>query len=555
MAVSVFDTLSVEDKEYLALIYYEEGITHDQKMEILSKKLSETGKFDVAPRTIRLWWKEKLNLSERDDKLCFQLQKARDREVPDVDILLFTSAQNKTHINRNMLLSMETYRDYIISLGFTCAIIISPQRYRNPTNPVEYEQTRGSKSGSKKGRKYQPGDWWVDEVQPYLHYKKIQFGDTKLSTNSRIRPTAENPMRGYEVLAKNNNLVLPHSRIHFKTLPRLVKSGAPLRSMSTTGYITHKNYSESKAGEKGFEHHSYGFTVIEKKKDGVCHIPRNVRVKQDGSFIDLKFSVSPGKVETIKSTKGIVWGDIHDEVRNQEVSDYTLGVLYPIFNPKETILHDVLDGYSFNPHELKDMYIQKKKIKEGKHKIKREVKNTFKFIKEVKETGSAVNVVQSNHDVFLDRHINGFDWKKDLHNSETYLKYAKIQQTKDMEKYGGIYGYLLHKKFNGEVEYLKYGDSLMVGGREVAMHADFGTNGAKGSPQTFRKSNAKMTGAHGHSPLILDGYTQVGTTCDHRQYYTRKGLSSWAYAHDIIHENNKDQLLVFGDDLKISELL
>jgi hypothetical protein len=33
----------------------------------------------------------------------------------------------------------------------------------------------------------------------------------------------------------------------------------------------------------------------------------------------------------------------------------------------------------------------------------------------------------SNHDVFLDRHINSENWKRDLHNSPAYLQYAYIQ--------------------------------------------------------------------------------------------------------------------------------
>ena len=529
-----FKDLTPEDLEYLSFIYHEE-MKHVEKMDIL------TSKFNVSERSIRRWWKEELKLTENLSNLPKQLLEAKDREIPeDTDILLVTSAQNKTGVNREFLKNLEAYKLFLENLGKRVEIVISPQRYRNPTNLVEDQKKKA-------------GLWWMDEVLPYLHYGKLQFGDTKISTNSRIRPTASNPLQSYEVLAKDNNLILPHSKIHFKTLPRF--KNAPLRTMSTTGYITRKNYSETKAGEKGYEHHSYGFVIVEKKPDGTCHIPRNVKVTDEGDFVDIIFQVKDEKVTKVTSTEGFIWGDMHERNLNWAVFYYTLNTLYPILNPKETILHDVFDGATVNPHEKDDFFIQKWKIKEGKHLVQEEVEDSFSLVKKVKDTGSKVNVVLSNHDVFLDRYVNNGNWKKDLHNSESYLKYALNQKKVNIRKYGTIYGYLLHKEFDGEVEYLNYGDSLNISGYETGLHADNGTNGARGSARTFAKLNTKMIGGHSHSPVILDGYTGVGVTCEINQYYTRKGLSSWAYAHSVIHPNGKNQLLVLGDDLKLSGLI
>jgi len=64
-----------------------------------------------------------------------------------------------------------------------------------------------------------------------------------------------------------------------------------------------------------------------------------------------------------------------------------------------------------------------------------------------------------------------------------------------------------------------------------------------------------MIHGHQHSPVLHNNVTCVGVTCNIDQYYTRKGLSSWAYAHSVVHENGKNQLLVFGDDNKISNLI
>lgn len=530
-----FKDLTIEDKEYLSLIYYDEEISHNEKMDILGKKFGVTG------RTIRRWWKEELKLSENFSTLPPQLRKVRDKILPkNTDIVLFTAVQNKTAINRDMLKSMESYKKFLEEMmGRKVEIVISPTTYRNPTSPTE--------SNSKKAEQ-----WWADEVLPYLYYNKIEFGDCLLSTDSRIRPTAKKPLTSYEVLAKDKHLVLPHPKIHFKTMPRF--RNKPLRTMSTTGYLTRKNFSSSKAGETAQEHFSYGFSIVEKKKDGTCYVPRNVKVTQNGNFIDLIFSVENGLVSIIDGSEGFVWGDIHASNIKQEIFDETLR-LYNLFKPKQTVLHDLLDGESINPHERKDFFIQRRKIIEGKNMVEDEINHSFDVARTIKDTGSKVNVVISNHDVFLDRYINDLDWKKDLYNSPTYLKYAHIFQTVDITEYGSLYGYLLKEEFGDEVAYINYNESLDICGYECGSHTDHGANGARASVNTFAKLNTKMIGGHSHSPLIEDGFNRVGVTCSIEQYYTRKGLSSWAYAHSVIHKNCKNQLLVFTDDYKLTDLI
>lgn len=528
-----FKELTEENIEYLKYVYYED-MKHKEKMEIL------TNKFDVSERTVRRWWKEELNLSEQLSSLPQQMQDAQKRDIPkNTNILLVTSAQNKTGVNNKFLKNLEAYKNYLDSQGYNTEIVISPQRYRNPTNPTE-------------DRKKKAQLWWVDEVVPYLHYGKLQFGDVLVSTDSRVRPTAKEPLLGYEVLAKDNSLILPHSKIHFKTLPRFKNS--PLRVMCTTGYISNKNYSDSKAGETAWEHHSYGFVIIEKKEDGTCHIPRNVKVKNDGSFIDIINSVSGEEVSKISASEGIILGDIHASEVNVDILHETF-ILMDQLKPKKTILHDLFDGSTVNPHEVKDMYIQKKKIRENKFLIDEEINQSFEVVRSLQPYTDEVFVSLSNHDIFLDRLINDGNWKRDLHNSHNYLKYALIQQTENIEEYGTIYGFLLNQEFNGKVKYLNYGDSLKIKGYECALHGDNGTNGSRGSYRQFSRLNTKMIHGHQHSPVLHNNVTCVGVTCNIDQYYTRKGLSSWAYAHSVVHENGKNQLLVFGDDNKISNLI
>ena len=533
MGKTTFNDLTPEKVEYIKDVYYQEML-HVEKMEILSKK------FKVGERTIRSWW-QKLDLSKLATNLAPQLQKAQDRTLnKNTKVLLVTTAQNKTAVNKDFLSNLVAYKDYITTeLGKETEIVIIPSKYRNPTNNIEDEKNKAS-------------DWWETSLDEYLFYGKVNLGDTLISCDSHISPSAKDPLSGYEILAENNHVVLGHTKNHFTTLPRF--RGEALRVMATTGSLTTKNYSKSKSGEHGSLTHSYGFVVVELKDKDVCYIPRNVKVKSDGSFIDLIHSVSNNKVAKIESSLGFVWGDIHSQQINRNFLEVTKKLITK-FNPEKSVLHDIFDGGSINVHESKDMFLKRLKITEGKHLLEDEVKECLDLVDEIKGCCGEVWISESNHDIFLQRHIDSENWKRDLHNSPAYLKYAYIQQTVDLRKYGNILGYLLWERFGDSVKYMKMGDSVYIADYQVASHGDFSSNGARGQTKGFSRLNLKLIHAHSHSPKLHNNVTCVGTTCEIQQWYNRKGLSSWAYGHSVIHNNGKNQLLVFDDDYTLSGLI
>lgn len=533
MGKTTFKDLTPENIEYIKHVYYQD-MKHSEKTEILSKK------FNIGERTVRSWW-QKLDLTKLPTDLPPQLQKAQERTLnKNTKVILVTTAQNKTAVNKDFLNNLIAYRDYITNdLGKEAEIVIIPSRYRNPTNNIEDEKTKSS-------------DWWEDEVSDYLFYGKLTFGDTLISCDSHISPTAKNPLDGFEILASDNHLVLGHSKVHWKTLPRFRK--APLRVMCSTGYLTSKNYSKSKAGNVAFENHCYSFVVVELKNNEICYLPRNVKVKSDGSFVDITNSVSNNAVSKISSSLGFIWGDFHARQLNKDFFEETKKII-KLLNPEKSVIHDALDASTINPHESKDMFTQRQKIIQGKHLIEEEVEECLDLIAEVKACCGETYLVESNHDIFICRHINDAQWKKDLHNSPAYLKYALIQQTVDLSLYGNIFGYLVHTRFDGEVVYLKMGDSLYIGDYQCGQHNDYGANGSKGSTRGFGRMNLKLIGGHSHSPMLYNNVTTVGVTCNIEQWYNRKGLSSWAYAHSVVHTNGKNQLLAFNDDYSLSGLI
>jgi hypothetical protein len=533
MTKTTFKDLTAENIEYIKHVYYQEML-HVEKMEILSKK------FGVAERTVRGWW-QKLDLNKLVSDISPQLQKAQDRVLnKNTKVLLVTTAQNKTSVNKDFLNNLIAYKDYITNnLGKKCEIVIIPSKYRNPTNNIEDEKAKSS-------------EWWEDEVEDFLFYGKVNFGNTLISCDSHISPTAKNPTEGYEILAENGHVVLGHSKNHFRTLPRF--RGDTLKTICTTGYITTKNYSRSKAGETGALLHSYGFVVVELKESETCYIPRNVKVKADGSFTDILYSVEKGIVSAITSSLGFVWGDIHAREINRDFLNVTKGLLSKL-KPQISVLHDILDASTINVHEEKDMFLKRLKIIQGKHLLEDEVEECLNLIEEIKGCCGDVWISESNHDNFLTRHIDNENWKKDLHNSPAYLKYALITQTTDLRKYGNILGYLIWERFGDSVKYMKMGDSECIADYHVSSHGDYSSNGSKGGTKSFSRLNLKIIHGHTHSPMLHNNVSTVGVTCNIHQHYNRKGLSSWAYAHSIIHNNGKNQLLVFDDDYTLSGLI
>lgn len=527
-----YKDLSAEDIEYIKHIYYSERV-HKEKTDIIGAK------FGIAERTVRKWW-ENLDLNKVSSNLPIQLQVAEKRSLKkDTKVVLVTTAQNKTAVNKDFFNNLKAYRTYIEDvLGKKCEIIVVPSRYRNPTSNIENEKDVAN-------------DWWEDELNDYLYYGKVNFGDVVISANSRISPTAKEPLMGYEILASNNHLILGHSKIHFKTMPRF--RDEPLRIMATTGYLTVKNYSDSKAGEVGFENHSYGFVVLEKDSEDKCFIPRNVKVRKDGCFTDLIYCVDK-TISIIKSSLGFVLGDVHCRYLNRDFFAATKEIIAKM-KPFKAVGHDILDSSTVNHHESKDMLLQRLKIVEGKYLISDEIEECMEFVEELKNIVPEVYLVESNHEAWLDGHINSTNWKNDLHNSDTYLKYALIQQTVDIREYGNIFGYLIHERFKGEVKYVPMGTSLYIGEYQCGMHHDYGVNGSKGNVRGFSRLNIKTIGGHSHQPVLHNNVTSVGVTCNIKQWYNRKGLSSWAYAHSVVHENGKNQLLVFTDDYKLSGLI
>jgi hypothetical protein len=508
----MFKTLSQEDKDFVKEVYYM-NISHEEKIDLLKTR------FPYTDRTFRRWWFEELSLQKPSEEYTRDI-------AEDTDILLVTAAQNNTPVHSRALKNILAYKHKLESKGLKVELVVIPMTYMREENIM-----------------------WDHEVYPYLYKGKLHFNGVLVDANTTINLTAVSPLSGRELTASKEHLIIPHSRVHFEVLPRL--KGMPLRTMCTTGMITHRRYTASNAGDKAFYHHVIGFVVVERKRNG-CFVPRNVKCDSNGDFVDLNTKVYNGEVSKA-NILGVVLGDSHVANLDPLKHSHTKAIIEKL-NPAKLYFHDVLDGEAFNPHDKADMYIRKQRIRENKHLVGKEVQEALDFIRDVSGWYKGqIRVVQSNHHKFLDRYINGDDWKKDLINSEAYLRYALIQQTVNLQEHGTIFGYLVNHLGNN-IKYVKTSDAEKLG-NFIVMHGHVGVNGAKPSPVMFKRLNTKLLLAHTHSPKILDGVTVAGTSSKLWMYYNVDGFSTWAHGDVVVSEFGKAQLFVYDDDYAVSRLL
>jgi hypothetical protein len=517
-----FAELEAADLQYLAIVHKNTEIPYDQRIDILKNK------FQVSERTVRKWLaKAKISKYEAIDN-----EQVRQGKLKGLDsskkIKLISWAQNATPVNAAMLKNMEVYAKFL-----DAEIIVIQGRYMNPTSLFS--------------EKMESAEWWDTSIIPYMVSSRLEVHkNLDILGNAKTQATAENPLSGYEGLTKGKSCIIGHSRLHLKSLP--VLEGRHGKLMMTTGAVTMRNYTDTKAGIKGSFNHVYGFVIVEIKDDEIFYV-RQVPVSSDGTFTDLIYHVDD-KVTKIKECASFVMGDIHVDDVEEEIVAETVRYFKKI-RPEKVILHDVVNGTSANHHEAKDPILSYLKFKEGKNVVKDEIDRVIGFIKKFKLTDYSLYSVSSNHNDWFDRWVKEGNWKHDLANAETYMEYAlAMLQGKTPN---GIIAYLLQQEFGDRITCTGRNESLEVHGFELSQHGDIGSNGSKGSIEGFRRLNTKMQIGHCHSIQRLDGVLTAGTYTKKRLPYN-KGASDWGWCGIVTHTNGKAQQLIFQKDKKCSTL-
>jgi len=480
----------------------------------------------LSERTVRKWFK-KLNFKEKVEIEPEQYVKAKTRVHDGTKKRFIISwAQNNTPVHTGLMKNLEAYAEFIAA-----DIHIIAGRYRNPTSMWTNQQ--------------EESEFWVSEVLPYLDANRHDIHKyVSIMSDIKIQPTAVNPMTGLQALSGINSCVFGSPKVQLEMIS--VLEGNKPKMMTTTGAVTKKNYTDSKAGKTGEFHHTFGFVIVEIKNDDTFFVRQVTADDKTGNFTDLYYRVEKGEVSEVTKFAAAILGDIHYGHHDQDVLDTTLS-LFERVKPQHVILHDVFDGSSITHHEIKDPFIQYGKEISGTNDLGKEVDFMLESLKAFEKFDNVV-IVRSNHDDFLDRWLKNEDWKKQptYKNSRLYMKMSDMlleQYSNDPYNVKGVIPSIINQKFPKFIT-LGRSASYRVKDWELGQHGDIGSNGSRGSLLQFRKLNTKIVVGHYHSPGRKDGALAVGTSTKLRVGYNR-GASSWLQSHVIIHTDGRAQHINF----------
>lgn len=438
---------------------------------------------------------------------------------------VITSAQNATPANAEFLESLEGY-----CKRNDAELVVIPIRYRNPTSVWSESQ--------------QDAEWWDEKVVPYLcNQRKKLCENLVLLGDIKTTPTAEMPLSGFEGITHGESGILGHSKMQLRSIP--TPSHKLPKIMVTTGSVTKPNYTDTKAGKKGEFHHVFGAIVVEIV--GKKFHMRQINACKDGSFIDWDTEYVGDQARPAARAAALVMGDSHFQFMDPDVGRATFGKdgIIEQLAPEKLVWHDVLDGYSRNPHHEGNPFAEIAKLQHDMADVEKEVLETTLFIREQTQKHNCESViVPSNHDDFLRRWIMNTDWRRDPLNAEFYLETALVM-VKSVRMGPGGTSYVnpfTHwvKTWAGgsNIRCLGMNDSCMVKGIEVGMHGHKGPNGARGTLRNLSQIGVKSVTGHSHQPGIINGAYQVGTSSRLDLEYA-EGPSSWIHGHVVIYANGK----------------
>src|SRR5690606_25593541 len=140
-------------------------------------------------------------------------------------------------------------------------------------------------------------------------------------------------------------------------------------------------------------------------------------------------------------------------------------------------------------------------------------------------------IVNSNHDTRFSRYIQSMDWKKDIANSEMYMKMASALLSGEADK--GIIPWIISQHFDDDIYHcLEVDESLIIGKYEAGMHRHQGSNGSRGGLNQVSKIEIPAITAHSHTTSRIDDTFIVATNTKYDLGYN-VGPSNWLQSNVI----------------------
>jgi hypothetical protein len=385
------------------------------------------------------------------------------------------------------------------------------------------------------------------KIDAKLQDEAVVIEDTKLNNNlflSTIKLSAKHidPITGLgRIGQRNGTFIYASPKQRLKAVA--VGNNKLPHFMMTTGAITTANYNtESYMSQRtayiADNDHVMGALVIEVEDEEIFHF-RQIQCDPHGSFPDL------GVMYSEKSTKAFlpeafILGDWHSGSTDPEARACWMEVCKEL-RPKSIFLHDLLDGRSISHHEEHDIILRSQHASKGHLSLESELKLVAEDMESLLEVVDNLVVVKSNHDIFLERYLREGKYVKDPTNHKLSLQLAlKLLDKQDPLKVG--VDMFMDEQSAAKVNWLSMDEDYKIAGVQLGAHGHAGANGSRGSLQNLEESYGRCIVGHSHTPQILRGAWQVGTSSFLKMSYV-KGASSWVHTSCLIYANGARQMI------------
>lgn len=505
-----------------------EAIEIESHIQIVYEKLS--GLHAEKESTPRTWLKDTLRVEGVEDP--------RGRKF------IFTGAQNDAQVHEEFWKNLQAYAAYL-----DADIVVGPWTY----------ETQWWSENNPTSRAYAP------EIEEFLCFGQMLIGDQFVFAGEmNTLPTAARPIGDLASYSRGRWAVFPHAKIQLKSIP----STDPLiqaHQIMTTGAVTRPKVIPRKAGVKSIFHHVIGAVIVEFDEEGDIFC-RQLNADDDGAFYDLDVYVYDGQVYANDRVTAIIAGDIHLRKLDPKNSLATFGFdpvtgarqagsLVETLKPEKLLLHDLFDNETRNHHHANDNAHFYEMAFRNRDSVFEEVADGATFLTMLKGVADEITVVDSNHDIALERYIregryrgDGINHKFGLRLELAYINFREeLSEALDSNMPAPTFSLLewaMRDIAGSEIEHVNWvhdGQSYVIGEVECGHHGFRGANGAKGSVVGFANLGRKMNIADKHAPEILDGVYVAGCMNLHHGY--NKGPSGWAIAHIVQYPNGKRTLV------------
>lgn len=445
---------------------------------------------------------------------------------------VITSAQNNTHIHEDFLKSLLKYCE-----AEDAQLMVSCFYY--------------NKNGFQNGK---GEDAWFDErIKPYIVNESVQLAEGLVFNGElNILPTARNPLSGFDTYNGDQSGIIPHVKQELQPLPSPKYDEA--RSLFTTGTLTKRNYRQQKAGQLAEWDHIFGAVVVEVDDEGDWFVRQLNCESTTGNFYDLVNYYTPeGKCIDSYSVDALQFGDIHRDKLRQSTADMCWAKetsLAAHLQPKYAMLEDLHDQARRNHHNIKNPYYLFKQFHKGEECVKEEVRLSVELMVEMKRYCENLVVVESNHDLALERFLQEQDYRKDPVNAVFFLElqlanYKSMQEGNyDLQTFKTACEMVAYDTELDKVTFLKTDESFRMHGIEMGSHGNLGNGGSRGSALSFRKQGIKFNIGHSHAPLVKGGIFQAGACVLVEDAGYAQGGSAWAVGHIVTYQNGKRTMII-----------